>query len=118
MAHMHITSWVVAFILLFVASAMYGQGKMKPGKIVHMVLRLFYLLLIGSGVALFLDYTNYPTNLFVKLIAGLWAIVAMEMIAVAGSKEKPAGIWWIQLVIAAGVAIYLGFAVLPMGILP
>lgn len=118
MAHMHITSWAVAFILLFVASTMYGQGKMKPGKIVHMILRLFYLFIIGSGIALFMDYATHPTNLFIKLIVGLWAIVAMEMIAVAGSKEKPAGAWWIQLVIAAGIAIYLGFGVLPNGILP
>lgn len=118
MAHMHITSWAVALILLFVVSAMYGQGKMKPGKIVHMILRLFYLFILGSGIGLLMEYHDFPMALLFKLIVGLWAIVAMEMISVAGSKEKSAGIWWIQLVLAAGIAIYLGFGVLPMGILP
>lgn len=118
MAHMHITSWAVAIILLIVVAAMYGQGKMKPGKIVHMILRLFYLFILGSGIGLFMEYANYPTNLFIKIILGLWAIVAMEMIAVGGSKRKSVGIWWAQFILAAGIAIYLGFGVLSMGILP
>ncbi|HLR14381.1 MAG TPA: YisL family protein [Bacillota bacterium] len=118
MAHMHITAWAVAIILLFIVVSMYGKGKMKPGKIVHMILRLFYLFVIGSGIGLFMEYANYPTNLFIKLFVGLWTIVSIEMIAVGASKRKSVGIWWVQFILAAGIAIYLGFGVLPMGILP
>lgn len=115
---MHITAWALGIILTVIVATMYGSGKMKPGKILHMILRLVYLLIIGSGIGLFMDYTNYPTSLFIKLIAGLWAVVAMEMITVGGSKKKAVGMWWVQLIIAIAIAIYLGFGVLPMGILP
>src|SRR5699024_1095551 len=88
MTHMHITSWAVAIILLIVVAAMYGQGKMKPGKIVHMILRLFYLFILGTGIVLFIGYATHSASLFIKVILGIWTIVSMEMIAVGASKRK------------------------------
>lgn len=118
MAHMHITGWVLGIILVLVVASMYKKGNMKPGKILHMILRLVYLLILGSGIGLFMQYANYPAELFVKVLAGLWAIVAMEMITVGRSKGNSVQSWWIQLVIALAIAIILGFVRLPMGILP
>lgn len=122
MAHLHITSWVLAFILLIVVTMFYKQGKTKPGKILHMILRLDYLLILYSGGSLLGDYFSstigHTGELIVKVIAGLWTIVAMEMISVRTSKSRPTNSWWIQLVIAALIAIGLGFGRLPLGILP
>lgn len=123
MAHLHITAWVLAFILLFIATALYKQGKGKPGKILHMILRLDYLLILFSGGSLLADYMSngagsYLPELIVKIIAGLWAIVAMEMIGVRTSKGNPAKGWWIQFAVVAIIAIGLGFGRLPYGILP
>lgn len=118
MAHLHITAWVIAFILLFVVQSMYKGGKQKPGKILHMILRLDYLLILYSGGSLFADYASIGILVIVKMLAGLWAIVAIEMITVKTGKDKPAQSWWIQFVIAAVLAIVLGFGFLPLGILP
>ncbi|HLR53670.1 MAG TPA: YisL family protein [Pseudogracilibacillus sp.] len=118
MAHLHITAWVIAFILLFVASSMYQRGSKKPGKILHMIVRLDYLLILYSGGSLFAEYTNISGELIIKVLAGLWAIASIEMILVKTGKEKPAKSWWIQFVIAAIIAIALGFGRLPLGILP
>lgn len=118
MAHLHITAWVVAFILLFVVTAFYKQGKAKPGKILHMILRLDYLIILFSGISLFFEYHTYPGELIVKVLVGLWTIVSIEMITVKTNKDKPTKAWWIQFVIAALLAIILGFGRLPMGILP
>ncbi|HLR74617.1 MAG TPA: YisL family protein [Virgibacillus sp.] len=118
MAHLHITSWVLAFILLIVVTMFYKQGKTKPGKILHMILRLDYLLILYSGGSLFGLYDSMSLALIIKVIAGIWAIVAMEMVSVRTSKNRPINSWGIQLVIVALIAIGLGFFHLPFGILP
>lgn len=118
LAHIHITGWVIAIILLFVVSNYYKQDKGSQGKILHMVLRLSYLVILFSGISLFFSYTNKPIELFIKVIAGLWAIVAMEMITVRTRKQLPTKSWWIQFIIVAAIAIILGFGRLELGVLP
>jgi len=117
MAHLHITAWVLAFILLFIVSSMYKSGG-KAAKPLHMILRLDYLIILYSGGSLFASYSNISGELIIKIIAGIWAIVAMEMITVRTNKGKATKSWWIQFAIAAIIAILLGFTRLPMGILP
>lgn len=122
MAHMHITSWLLAFILLILVVLFYKQGKEKLGKILHMVLRLDYLFILYTGGSLLGDYftatIGHTGELVIKVIAGLWSIVAMEMVTVRIAKGKPAKTWWIHLLIAAIIAIVLGFFRLPLGVLP
>ncbi|MEI3604921.1 YisL family protein [Pseudogracilibacillus sp. SE30717A] len=118
MAHLHITAWLIAFILLFVVTSFYKQGKAKPGKILHMILRLDYLIILFTGISLFLQYSNISGELIIKVLAGLWAIASIEMITVKTNKDKPTKAWWIQFVIAAVIAIVLGFGRLPLGVLP
>lgn len=118
MAHLHITSWVIAFILVGLLTTFTRKGKEKAAKISHMILRLFYLLILYSGGSLFASYSEYGALVIIKLLVGLWTIAAMEMVAVKYKKNKPAGIWWAQLLIAAVIAIVLGFGFLGLGILP
>lgn len=117
MTHMHVTSWVLAIILLILVVVFYKQGS-KVGKILHMVLRLDYLFILYTGGSLLADYFSatmgHTGELVVKIIAGLWAIVAMEMIAVRTSKKRPTKGAWIQFIIAAVIAIVLGFVRLPL----
>ncbi|CDO02697.1 hypothetical protein BN988_01172 [Oceanobacillus picturae] len=119
--HMHITAWALALILLIVSLIMYKQGKAKPGKILHMILRLDYLFILYTGGDLLANYFGGGDMLpeaIVKGVAGLWVIVAMELILVKTSKTKPAKGAWIQLVIALLITLILGFGRLPLGILP
>ncbi|GAA0301098.1 putative membrane protein SirB2 [Gracilibacillus halotolerans] len=117
MTHLHVTAWVLGVILLIVSYVMYKKGN-KAGKILHMVLRLDYLLILYTGGDLFAEYARegfpFLGELIVKGIAGLWVIAAMEMILVKTSKSKPAKSFWIQFVIAFLIAVILGFFRLPM----
>src|SRR5699024_2356357 len=97
---------------------MYKGGKTKPAKILHMGLRLDYLLLLYSGGSLFASYSNLGFLVIVKVLAGIWALIAMEMIEVKASKGKPTGSFWTQYIIAVVIAIVLRFGFLPLGILP
>lgn len=110
MNHLHITAWIIAFILLVVVTILYRTNKKRPGKILHMILRLDYLLILYSGGSLFADYFNKSSaELYVKMVAGLWVIVAMELITVRTNKGKPTFVWWLQFLVAAVIAIVLGF---------
>lgn len=114
MIHLHITAWVIALILLFVSVSKYKSGN--GGKVPHMILRLFYLIIIFSGVMLFMSYANHTMELGLKAVIGIWVIVAMELIAVGTSKGKATKGAWIQFVIAFVLALILGFGRLPMGV--
>jgi Protein of unknown function (DUF1516) len=117
--HLHITAWALGLILFVIAYAMYKQGKEKPGKIIHMILRLDYLLILYSGGDLITPYLNGSPLLpevIVKGVAGLWVIVAMEMLLVRLPKQKTLKGLWIQFIIAFIIVIALGFFRLPMGL--
>lgn len=124
--HLHITAWALAIILLIITVALYGKGNKKGGKITHMILRLDYLLILYSGGSLLSyllthDYSaSYGASLLpeviVKGLAGLWVIVAMELICVKTGKDKPAKGAWIQLIIAFIITLVLGFWRLPLSV--
>jgi|SRR5690625_1783476 len=114
----HIIGWVSAILLLFGVVNYYKQEKGSRGKILHMILRLSYLVILFTGIGLFFVYEQISGELIFKVIAGFWTIVSMEMITVKERKKLPNKAWWIQFVIAALIAILLGFTRLPLGYLP
>lgn len=110
MVHAHITSWFLALVLFFIALSLYKGGNQKGAKIVHMILRLFYIFVLLTGGMLIMMTGMY---LF-KAIVGLWVISAIEMILVKTAKNKNTSGWWIQFVIAIVLVLYLGLS-LPLG---
>lgn len=120
--HLHITAWALAVILTIVTTVLYQQHKDKVAKIFHMILRLLYIVILISGVQLLWIYFESMHSLLIealiKSFAGLWLIVAMEMISVNASKRRPTKSGWIQFAIAFLITLLLGFGRLPLGILP
>ncbi|RLL45044.1 DUF1516 family protein [Oceanobacillus piezotolerans] len=121
--HMHITSWVLGFILFIIAYMLIKQGKQKQAKIVHMILRLDYLFILYTGGTLTANYivnAQMPmlAEAITKALAGIWLIAAMEIILVKINKGKSAKSGWIQFIIALILVLILGFARLPYGIAP
>lgn len=116
--HLHITSWVLAFILFIVVLILNKKGKAKGAKIVQMILRLDYLLILYSGGELLAYYfnTNMVGEAIFKGLAGIWAIFALEMISLKSGRKEPTKSWWIQLIIAVVLTLILGFGRLPLGI--
>ncbi|MFC0275004.1 YisL family protein [Metabacillus herbersteinensis] len=115
MTHAHITTWVVALILFFVANSLFKSGKEKPYKITHMILRLFYLLVIGTGIWIVTSLTNISGEYIAKIVLGIWTIGMMEMVLVRSKKGKPTKVFWIQFFVALILTIILGLR-LPLGL--
>jgi peptidoglycan/LPS O-acetylase OafA/YrhL len=113
--HAHITTWVIAIILFFVAVRLHNAGKAKGMKVVQMILRLFYLLIILTGALLFWKHQGINPALYgIKALVGIWVIGMFEMILVRMNKGKSTKMFWIQLIIALIIVLILGFQ-LPLG---
>lgn len=104
--HMHITAWVVMLVLFFVALAKYSKG-------VHMALRVFYILAIVTGGALYLEY-RATFEYDIKFTFAILAIGMMEMVLVRRQKGKSTTVVAALLVVFALVTIFYGLK-LPMG---
>jgi uncharacterized membrane protein SirB2 len=112
MTHAHITAWAVGIILFFVAYTMYKNRNSKA-KMVHMITRLMYILIIITGFLLYQSIMKTATGNIhmwygMKMLVGVWVIGAMEMVLVRTKKEKSTNGAWIQFVIALLVVLYLG----------
>lgn len=111
--HMHIFTWVVGVVLFLVAASMANGTKGK--KITHMILRLFYVLIIITGAALFFKHMSIDSMLYgIKFVLGILTIGFMEMVLVRGSKGKNTGLMWILFIVALLATMFVGFK-LPMG---
>lgn len=107
MGHMHITAWALALILFVVALVLHNSGKEKASKIVHMSLRLIYLLIIFTGVMML---TNGISSLHtLKIIGGVLVISMLEMILIGQKKQSNTKSLWIILIISLIGTIFLGF---------
>lgn len=113
--HMHITTWVLTLILFVIVLVLHKNGKAKAEKIVHMILRLFYLLTIATGgMLVHLLFSSYPVQYVLKFVFGILVIGFMEMVLVKMKKEKKTTVSWILFIISLVVVLYLGFT-LPLG---
>ena len=107
--HVHITTWVVALVLFFIAAL---ASKKLTG--VHMALRAMYILIIVTGGALYMEYMDaYGMTYHIKALFGILVIGFMEMVLVRKGKGKPVNTFWILFAIVLVVTLYLG---LSMGI--
>jgi len=112
--HLHITSWVVGIILFFVAVLLVNGSKGQ--KITQMVLRLFYVFIILTGVALFITGMDFDMGMLYgfKLLGGIVIIGMMEMILARMKKQKPTTMFWVLLFVFLFITMFLGFK-LPLG---
>ncbi|RID86200.1 DUF1516 family protein [Peribacillus asahii] len=108
--HLHITTWVIGLILFFVTYSMLKGGNPKA-KMMHMITRLFFILIFLSGGMLISDFGVYAT----KMIVGLLVIAFMEMVLVRTAKRKSTGVMWTLFILSLLFVLYLGFS-LPLGI--
>ncbi|WP_422123758.1 YisL family protein [Planococcus sp. X10-3] len=111
--HLHITTWVIAIVLFLAAAFMNPESKGR--KIVHMVLRLFYILVIITGLTLFIAHSSFDAMEYgLKFLFGVLTIGMMEMVLVRGKKGKSVTMFWILFAVFLLATMFYGFK-LPIG---
>lgn len=112
--HLHITTWVVAVVLFLIAAFM--QRDSKGRKILHMVLRLFYILIIITGLTLFIEWSSSDPMVYgIKFLLGILTIGMMEMVLVRSKKQKPVTMFWALFALFLFATMFVGF-MLPVGL--
>ncbi|SFA79273.1 MULTISPECIES: YisL family protein [unclassified Bacillus (in: firmicutes)] len=114
MTHAHIFSWFVAIILFLVALKLYNGDNAKSVKIVKMVLRLFYVFILVTGLILIMGLAKITLLYILKAALGVWVIAMMEMILSRVSRRQRTSILWVQFSLALLLVLYLGLK-LPLG---
>ena len=80
-----------------------------------MILRLFYILIIISGAALFYVAMGVDGMMYgIKFLLGILTIGMMEMVLVKKSKNKPTTIFWVLFAVFLFATLFIGFY-LPLG---
>lgn len=108
---MHAISWLTA-IVIFISSYLFlTMKKEKLQKITHMILRLFYIFILGTGLYL-LGIYQFMGIVILKSLLGVIVIGMMEKILVRGKKEKPIKLFIILFILSIILTFYLGYHVI------
>jgi len=110
--HIHVTLWTLLIISFVVSLILHRAGKAKGQKILHMVARLLYLLVLVSGLHMLAAWYHFQGAALIKGIAGVLVLVGMEMVLVRTEKGKRPGVAWAVLAIALILVFYYGYVVL------
>lgn len=124
MLHLHLTAIVVSAVLFLVVFFMYKANNSpdnKPAKILHMVARLFYVIVLISGLVIYISNMEGISNMDghmqygIKVLLGLLSIGFMEMAIVR--LKKSATVWPMIVALILIIATVIMGATLPLGIL-
>ncbi len=114
MTYAHGDSWWVMILLFIITYFLIRAGVNKGAKILHMILRLFYIIMIFSGVVLLFNW-GFPAAYVLKGILAIVLIYAMEMILVRtkkGTLGTKAPMYWGLFVIVLVIVVLLGLRII------
>ncbi len=126
MLHLHLTAIIVGVILFIAVYGMYKKNNTaenKPALIMHMVLRVFYLLVLFSGIMVYVGNMEGISNAGshmqygIKALLGILSIGLMEIAIVRLKKNSAkANVLMVICIIAIIATVIMG-SVLPLGML-
>ena len=126
MLHLHLTAIIVGVILFIAVYGMYKKNttaENKPALIMHMVLRVFYLLVLFSGIMVYVGNMEGISNAGshmqygIKALLGILSIGLMEIAIVRLKKNSAkANVLMVICIIAIIATVIMG-SVLPLGML-
>lgn len=118
MLHGHVTGWVLLVILFIVAGILAKKGNEKGTKVVQMIMRVLYLVVIATGVGLIFsvddNYQSLLAPLITKVVLAIVLMGLMEMTIPKMKRGENTTIFWVLSLIVFGVILYLGYNVLPL----
>ncbi|WP_439443766.1 YisL family protein [Listeria aquatica] len=107
--YLHLISWAAIIILTIAAWICYPKSE-KSFTIFAMIDRVFYIVLILSGIMM-IQYsleTSWLVSIF-KILMGVITIGVIEMLLSFRKKKRPTGLFLVLFVVAVIITISLGF---------
>ncbi|WP_442601659.1 DUF1516 family protein [Paenibacillus sp. KN14-4R] len=101
----HKGSWAI-LLILFVASVIFQRQK-----VTQMIQRLFYLIMLVSGIGMLMKL-DFPPTYVVKGIVAILMIGCMEMVLASINKRKPFLPMLIGAIVLAAIVVLIGYGVI------
>lgn len=107
----HTGSWAILVVLFLVSLLLIKLGKAKGGRIVQMVVRLFYIIMLVSGIGMLIGY-DFPAIYIVKGILAIGLIGAMEVVLGRAKRRESVAVPLIIVVVLVAIVALMGFGVI------
>lgn len=126
MLHLHLTAIIVSLILFIAVYAMYKKNNTaenKPAFIMHMILRVFYLLVLFSGIMIYvgnmegISAAGSHMQYGIKALLGILSVGFMEMAVVRLKKKSTTANVLLIVTLVLIVATVIMGSILPLGML-
>ncbi|AIG24734.1 YisL family protein [Brevibacillus sp. 7WMA2] len=108
----HVGGWEAALVLLILAYVFYRLDKNKIAKILHMILRLMYIIIVVFGAMLLFKFYLSDIRFIIKGLLGVCTIGLMEMALVRADKHKPNFIFFVGSLVLLVIVVLIGYRVI------
>ncbi|GIN11826.1 hypothetical protein J26TS2_16930 [Shouchella clausii] len=107
----HEGSWAILAILFLVAYFLFRGGKSKAGTIIHMIARLFFVIMLVTGASMLIAY-QFAYFFFIKGLLAVLLIGFMEAaLGKAKRNENSLGMLFAVLVVLV-VIVLMGYGII------
>lgn len=111
--HSHSLFWFISIVLFVLTVILITFGRLRMAKTVQMILRVIYVLVLTTGVALIL--MNIWWGALVKGVLSFWLIYVMELITNRMAKNeltsKLKSLLWVQFIIVIIGVFYFAYKI-------
>lgn len=110
-SHSHASAWFITLLLFAVGNIFLRKGNGKALKITHMILRLFFVIMVITGIGMIVGF-QFPAIYILKGLLAIILIGLMEMILVRTGKGKNTKPLWLSFVCVLPIVLLIGFNVI------
>ncbi|QDI90851.1 DUF1516 family protein [Salicibibacter halophilus] len=107
----HQGAWAFLPILFLIAFFLYRAGKPTGGRILRIILGIFYIIMIVSGVGLLFEL-GFPASYVIKGILAILLIGFMEMTLGKAKRGEGVAVWLTVVIAILVVVVLMGFGVI------
>lgn len=107
----HIGSWAILVLVFLITFLLAKSGKERGAKIVGMVLRLFYVIMLVSGGGM-LFRLSFPLMYIIKAVLAVVMIGMMEAIIGRTKRRESTGVFWGVMLVLLVLIVLMGYGVI------
>lgn len=107
----HVMSWSLTLLLFVISFILLKVNKMKAQKIFHMILRLFYLITLATGIGIVISY-NFMGAAMIKGALAIILLIFMELILIKTRDHDKTLIYWLVFAVDIILVFIYGYAVI------
>lgn len=113
--HTHTTAWAIMILLFFIAYILIRKDNTAGSKVLSMILRVFYLIMLASGIGMLVErliQEGFVTSNLIFTLKGVLAVMLigmMEVILGRSKRKEKTTIFWVAFGVLLVIVLVLGY---------